>query len=344
MEATFFFGNGFDLQLGMKTSYSSFLQWYLAQPNPSDEIADFKKDIHNDEDNMWSDAEIAIGKYLGKFEGKPIGRYLDNVRHFTESLGKYLSDQQQKQIPGAIFERGMIFHDFILNLEEEILCNYKRFVQLMPASVQEINYNFLNFNYTSTVKQLIEDAHNTYVGKHKKPLSFGKKGNIPTKINNLVHIHGSLDKAILMGVDRREQLIEKDIVLTEEHLQKLLKPAMNTALGRIEPEIAKKCILSSDILVFFGLSFGETDRTWWHIVKQRLETSNACVILCTHDSSNNSQSRLPEELIGYTNTQTSFFMDKMEIYPDNPQYRCIKDRIFVIRNTQKLVFKESIHV
>ena len=75
MNITFLIGNGFDLNLGLKTSFSDFLKVYKEpQAGDSDVIKKFKSYFLKDE-NLWSDAEMAFGKitddfYSAKMTGK----------------------------------------------------------------------------------------------------------------------------------------------------------------------------------------------------------------------------------------------------------------------------------
>ena len=66
MKITFFIGNGYDINIGLKTAYHDFLKWYVEQPSKNDTITDFKK-IIEDGIEYWSDLEIALGKYTTRF-------------------------------------------------------------------------------------------------------------------------------------------------------------------------------------------------------------------------------------------------------------------------------------
>lgn len=61
MKITFFIGNGYDINIGLKTGYPDFLQWYVEQPSEDNLIADFKQIIANGIE-YWSDLEITLGK------------------------------------------------------------------------------------------------------------------------------------------------------------------------------------------------------------------------------------------------------------------------------------------
>ena len=70
MNITFLIGNGFDLNLGLETSYNSFIKKYtkgIKNAKDTDDILYyFKKKISKDI-GLWSSAEEAIGKITKTF-------------------------------------------------------------------------------------------------------------------------------------------------------------------------------------------------------------------------------------------------------------------------------------
>ena len=72
MRILYLIGNGFDIHVGLKTSYPKFLEYYLSQPIPSnvDEVGQryikrLKMDIQNNI-TLWSDLELQYGKHMAK--------------------------------------------------------------------------------------------------------------------------------------------------------------------------------------------------------------------------------------------------------------------------------------
>ena len=62
MSIVHIFGNGFDLNLGLKTSFSDFLPHYVNIDSSSNAVLAFKASISKDIE-LWSDLEIELGKY-----------------------------------------------------------------------------------------------------------------------------------------------------------------------------------------------------------------------------------------------------------------------------------------
>lgn len=58
MNITFLVGNGFDLNLGLRTSYETFYKYYIKK-EPHDLIAKFIKDDYR----LWADLELGLGEF-----------------------------------------------------------------------------------------------------------------------------------------------------------------------------------------------------------------------------------------------------------------------------------------
>ena len=76
MNITFMIGNGFDLQLGLKTRYIDFYNYYIAKNN-NDMIA---KSINENYD-LWSDLEVGLGEFTSTLSNNDIESFLDSKRN-----------------------------------------------------------------------------------------------------------------------------------------------------------------------------------------------------------------------------------------------------------------------
>ena len=97
MNITFLIGNGFDIALNLKTSYSNFYDWYCKQPSDIPHISEFRKDIDDDvnskisaAEKTWADFELGIGKYTSKFTKEEVEQYLECIDDAQEQLRIYL--------------------------------------------------------------------------------------------------------------------------------------------------------------------------------------------------------------------------------------------------------------
>jgi Bacteriophage abortive infection AbiH len=91
MNQVYIIGNGFDLNLGLKTRYIEFFEYYKKTISKNSIISELKNNISSDIEN-WADFEIALGKYtinLNNLEEFDI--ILDDIKM---NLSNYLINQE----------------------------------------------------------------------------------------------------------------------------------------------------------------------------------------------------------------------------------------------------------
>ena len=112
-----------------------------------------------------------------------------------------------------------------------------------------MSYSFLSFNYTYTLDTLLQ---------------FSRIGSVP------VHIHGTLNNDVILGVDSIEQLNGCPYPTTRKMQRAFIKPKFNEAYDSERLETARSMILNSDIICSYGFSYGESDETWLELILQWL--------------------------------------------------------------------------
>ena len=63
MQTVFLIGNGFDVNLGLKTRYTEFYDYYLNIPTKNENVKKLKLHLKENKSDFWSDLEIGLGKY-----------------------------------------------------------------------------------------------------------------------------------------------------------------------------------------------------------------------------------------------------------------------------------------
>ena len=183
-------GNGFDINLGMPTSYQSFLKYYL-KSNSSDRnenIERIKGQISEDV-TTWSDLEYQLGQATSEFEKHT--DFLDVYLNIRDELENYLSVIENtliKESNTSITNRfcyDLQHFDEYLDIKQRNLWNgYSKLF-----NTENLQYDIITFNYTSTIEKIIEIP-----SEHS--LSFG----------SVNHIHQTLEDGILMGLDTERQI------------------------------------------------------------------------------------------------------------------------------------------
>lgn len=290
---TFMIGNGFDINLGLKTAYSSFYKYYLSSQqclNDDPLIIKMKSELRADIAN-WSDLEIALGKYTGNldnfFESKTC--YED----ITSSLEKYLKNECKKNL---IIDEN-ILNNFSRNLARNIsaniyhiqtrkyMCNYDN------SNKEYKNIYMINFNYTNTVEKLLGEFYKQFYPLdfetpmlRGEPDPFTKKDywehykkckNEPEKLSfdtprcgiesYLTPIHGEIERDAIIGVNDVSQLeLYQQGGMSKIEAMYLTKQEMNTTFGRrTNLSHCFEMLEKSSIIYIYGMSLGDSDRLWW---------------------------------------------------------------------------------
>ena len=335
MNVAFLLGNGFDLQLGMETGYKSFLKWYVKQPTNDSDIAQFREYLKNEKSEWWSDAEIAMGQYLGNFSDDNIAVYFKNIRDFKLRLSEYLICENERYDLEDSQEVIDTFIDFLLNSADDIMLRPTLLHLNELRKRNNTRIHFVTFNYTDALDRIVmkvKEKNRTLQTIQTDPTVVHT-----TSVGNIYHIHGTLDSSLIMGVDNHEQLNSSKISDFSKVSRTLIKPIVNDELGRDEHENATSMLYDCRCLFFYGLSFGITDKTWWDLIKDRLiKDGNMQVVIFTRSSDDDILTIIPEDILDYVNDKKDEFLKKIGIEPRSEHYDAVRKRVFVIRNTKRL--------
>lgn len=271
----FIIGNGFDLQVGLKTRYIDFYKIYCdIKNNDSDLLTKFKKQILQDEAQgwkNWSDFELGMGQQANKFNTP--GDFLSCFDDFVVQFNAYLSSECDKIDWSSVDQ----------NIKDEFLQSILAFttrIKSVPQNTfaqalalpqdQNTNYAFLQFNYTNAFDKLLG-----YVREQFNPPKNRRM------IHSNMHIHGELDRHPIIGVDSIEQINTSSEKSFSESIKTVfVKPLFLKAIQarnvsvQIPAKKAISIIKSSSIICVFGASIGETDKTWWKEIGNWLQSKD----------------------------------------------------------------------
>lgn len=271
MKILYFIGNGFDLNLDLKTEYSEFYKYYTKIESKSDLINTLKKKIAEDlkywspKLKNWSDLEIALGKYTEHLKTE------DEFNEIYNDLEDRLAEYLQKQEASYDFSKlnyKKFISDLVLpesNLKPTDLSTIK---SLRVKSERLKTINIVTFNYTKSIEKIIlNDIQKT----NAEINNIDKNANL----RSIMHIHGDTDNDMVMGVNDVSQIKNESFRSNPNITDTLIKKNCYKALRNNLEENCKLLILNSDLICIFGSSLGETDKSWWelignHITKKQL--------------------------------------------------------------------------
>lgn len=325
MNILYLIGNGFDVNLGMKTSYADFYEYYINKPSPSVNIDALKANIAQYKNtNKWSDLEKGLGLYTDKVKNVRVLRevYFD----INDELKDYLKDQIStislvdmkltEKIKNDLAHPGKYFP----RRQQSEIENF-----ISPTSYAHDAINIITFNYTDTIEKILE------VGNRSISLELSKKNPNGYKriLHTINHIHGTLgDSELIMGVNDISQISKEEFRNDDQVLDMLVKPTTTLNRGDLMDDNCEGLINSADLICIFGLSLGETDNKWWEAIAQHMKNTSTRIIYYgyTKEKMPHSQDRWSKER-EYRNILTKKFMTQ------NTDHDNLSNRIYVQFNS-----------
>lgn len=270
MEILYIIGNGFDIAQNCNTSYGEFYKYLEKVADPKSRLLKLMlDDIYFKKELNWSDLELALGKFCKKAENKK--EFEDFYFYIARKLKEFLQDKDNSfTISDELAEKyamDVVNPVFYLTNREKL--DYSNYFGLYPSSR---SISFLTFNYTSILERSLKTLEEN-------------SGSLPTssysyQFNEYLKIHGSLSTNMLMGLDNKEQ-IENSLFADDPDIADFfIKPISNFQFGTLVDDQAKIAIEQANLIVTMGVSFGDTDKSWWKYIGRRIaSTSNVRVII-----------------------------------------------------------------
>lgn len=290
MNTVYLIGNGFDINLGLPTKYIDFYNYYLKLLDMEDSpgvtaLKKHLKDCLSNEDDYWSDLEIALGNYTENFESfdqlEPV------YDHLHDSMQTYLRGIENS-LQSLEMDRNLLM-DNIHKPERFLLPRDKETITELYGKYGGDNFiNVVSFNYTSTIERILNFDNNF--------LELGPTQYSPSRkafLNRIYHVHGSVNQPIL-GVNDYSQIRNTQLASDLDLQDFLIKPQINENTGYLIDRSAHTAIRQANLICIYGMSLGATDADWWKEVGELLITGKK-VILFVYDKN---RDELPVRKLG----------------------------------------------
>lgn len=333
MNITYLIGNGFDINLGLKTKYTDFYDEYIASVKDLDDT-DCRKEFAmkiNDNYENWADFETGFAENITGGKDAVIKILSD----FNEKFTSYLMSETSKcsyNSPDIRKELEAFLYRWIDLLE----IRDKRLIEptFKIITQNNVNINFINFNYTDVLQNLL------------KPLVWDTKilveicSNTYLLLNNHIQIHGKMYDNIIIGIDSLEQILDEETKKDRTLGKYCVKREINESLGFSAEESGFiEAIKSSSIIIAYGLSFGKTDLCRWKIVSEWIrEDEHHFFVIFKYGTNYNDYSRsyLPL-LLDAIDREKDQMLAVLGFEED--EYEKYRLQIFVIDSCKALNFK-----
>lgn len=260
MNITFLIGNGFDVNLGMKTKYTDIYNTYTVSPSKADNIKKFKEEIDENYKN-WSDFEMGMAGYAENFATET--DFVECVRDFKDCLVECIKTQEKSffsRMQGLYRnEKCDAFFDDLKNINQSLIPKDSDVLDDL-CRYQMIRYNFITYNYTRSLDFVVEvykENHNIDVPILQTP----------------IHVHGTLGKDIILGVDKINQFKNLQYNPTNKTERIFVKPKVNEEYDSKRVTRALSVIENSNIICVYGMALGDSDKMWREKIKEWLLTN-----------------------------------------------------------------------
>lgn len=236
MIRTLIIGNGFDLSLGLPTSYDEFVKSKFFTAKLTNNSL-FKYLQEKFKEANWIDIENEL-KYI--LESITKNQDLNSNWDFNNDyfFKYYLLEKEYKELKLILNEYlSSINYIEILNnkltakLEKEQIDGIDVIESLLPTRIENVNINIISFNYTDTY--------------HICEKYIPKSSYVSVKY---FPIHNKINSDIIFGVNDLDYNIDDELVF--------LFKSSNSKYGFYKPE---RILDSSKQIVFYGFSLGKTD-------------------------------------------------------------------------------------
>lgn len=256
MDITFMIGNGFDINCGLACTYKDAYKTYIAKKSDNPVIEAFKARIGEDIDS-WADFEVAMADDIQNYMSE--NDFLMCLRDFKVHLRKHLQIEE-RSFYNRLSELSKVdnncikvelndsFEGFFFGISHNVSNDVQTKLKQTP-----IRYYAINFNYTTVFDNL-----------------FGISLKSPAQLKSeVIHIHGTLDDDIVLGMDNEQQITETvkvPYIFSNKGRRAFIKPFFNQSFDSQRVSFAKQAIKQSDVICVYGMSLGESDLTWRNLL------------------------------------------------------------------------------
>ena len=323
MNYLFIIGNGLDISCGLKTSYQDFFEYYLRVKSVDVDIDRMKSDIQHHRYENWSDLEMGLGNYSNNCKDKGIfSKCLNNIKlelsEYLRNEGKKISELKLKSVDP------LVSLDKVLDPEPQ-----SRFLSFVNHNDTPDYIDIITFNYTPTLETLLE-----YKGQE---IPIAKR----TLLHSIVHVHGTLDDMMVMGVNDESQisneLLRDDIDVKED----FIKPEYNDACENNKNLICESLVKWADVIIIYGSSVGQSDDKWWKLIGGRMEKEDKLLLVyLPHDDKKN-QKKEPNRIRRWTQEYITEIKQKFGITIAD---EILKERVCVAVNKRLLTVERNLRL
>jgi hypothetical protein len=158
-----------------------------------------------------------------------------------------------------------------LPYDKRIVQSFKTKWENNPTTI-----NFVTYNYTLLIEKILGKGSNIDIGLTRKQKRI--------RIADIKHIHGYLNKIMIIGINDKTQIANEYIKEQNEVTYNLNMALIKSVNNKISKELVMEDCISkikeAQIMCIFGSSLGVTDVLWWELIIEKLRTD--CLLIICH--------------------------------------------------------------
>lgn len=279
MRITWIIGNGFDVNLGLKTGYRDFRERVYFTDSCKSELRNklVQKLVDADLDELgtaelWSDLEELLGKATEYYEASEIGVFYETFEEMERLLTDCVHVQESRlpdALPGECIDE---FKESVARFDGRMVPQDRRRFNLEGVAAS-IVHRFVSLNYTQALTRFIDAAcdENRLMSQHKVGGSTYR--DIAEKP---FYVHGAINEGgegtdVIFGLDSPEQIANEAFSRDAGFAEAWVKASRNTDLyGNTNEQELQALIADADVFCVYGCSMGKTDGRIWRAIGDRL--------------------------------------------------------------------------
>ena len=215
----------------------------------------------------WADFESAFGKHSVDFDINKKRDYLDRFEDFVIKFNAYIESQEKRVDYAKADEIGKIMREGVTKYYLNRKDDKDAIDKVYKSYSSERTYNFISFNYTNTVDKCAD------------MLRRNLKGDSLRNVGSVLHIHGYIEKNMIIGVDNPSQILQPEFSNDPEVIAEIVKPNQNENSRENYERDVIPVINKSHIICVYGMSIGDTDKKWWNLISKWLSQDSSHVLV-----------------------------------------------------------------
>ncbi|WP_338543064.1 AbiH family protein [Abiotrophia defectiva] len=342
-------GNGFDLALGLRTSYTDFRNFIELKHGSKMSENLIYKALEEHTGGNWSDLEKKLGEIFKKSTWEGIFKNSDSVLDgeelqfsINEARENLIDDliehlKQEEKILGKIQIDDEVKNNMIegiqrlfsptIERDQDILKNHQSLYG------EDIYFYTISFNYTDSFSYLFNkiESSDYSIGR-----SFSRYATL--------YPHGTSEIGTTIGVNDETQLLgykEGESVLEADTAKFMIKPRNKEHGQDNQYEDALQRISIADIIIIYGMSCGETDKDWWEAIEKRLlGYKNSIAIVFSYETLRRTHNSQVERVRNRVRSKLCSSSENMATIGNRIIVECSKDLFSHIKSKTEEVRKQ----